>query len=52
VADSVGAKTPLLDCLIDVFAQALPVIGERDGRRHPRNLRAATDNRIRETATR
>lgn len=30
LADSVGAKTPLLDCLIDVFAQALPVIGERD----------------------
>lgn len=30
LADSVGARTPLLDCLIDVFAQALPVIGERD----------------------
>jgi 3-hydroxyisobutyrate dehydrogenase-like beta-hydroxyacid dehydrogenase len=30
LADSVGAKTPLLDCLIDIFAQALPVIGERD----------------------
>jgi 3-hydroxyisobutyrate dehydrogenase-like beta-hydroxyacid dehydrogenase len=30
LADSVGAKTPLLDCLIDVFAQALPGIGERD----------------------
>jgi 3-hydroxyisobutyrate dehydrogenase-like beta-hydroxyacid dehydrogenase len=30
LADSVGAKTPLLDCLIDVFRQALPGIGERD----------------------
>jgi 3-hydroxyisobutyrate dehydrogenase-like beta-hydroxyacid dehydrogenase len=30
LADSVGARTPLLDCLIDVFAQALPGIGERD----------------------
>lgn len=30
LAESVGAKTPLLDCLIDVFAQALPSIGERD----------------------
>ena len=30
LADSVGAKTPLLDCLIDVYAQALPSIGERD----------------------
>lgn len=30
LADSVGAKTPLLDCLIDIFARALPVIGERD----------------------
>jgi 3-hydroxyisobutyrate dehydrogenase len=30
LADSVGAATPLLDCLIDVFRQALPVIGERD----------------------
>jgi len=30
LADSVGAKSPLLDCLIEVFAQALPVIGDRD----------------------
>lgn len=30
LADSVGAKTPLLDCLIDVFREALPGIGERD----------------------
>jgi 3-hydroxyisobutyrate dehydrogenase-like beta-hydroxyacid dehydrogenase len=30
LADSVGAATPLLDCLIDVFRTALPVIGERD----------------------
>lgn len=30
LADSVGAKTPLLDCLIDIYAQALPVIGDRD----------------------
>ena len=30
LADSVGAKTPLLDCLIDVFRKALPGIGERD----------------------
>jgi 3-hydroxyisobutyrate dehydrogenase len=30
LADSVGARTPLLDCLIDVFRQALPGIGERD----------------------
>ena len=30
LAESVGAATPLLDCLIDVFQQAVPVIGERD----------------------
>lgn len=30
LADSVGAATPLLDSLIDIFRQALPVIGERD----------------------
>ncbi|MDO9413867.1 MAG: NAD(P)-dependent oxidoreductase [Pseudolabrys sp.] len=30
LADSVGARTPLLDCLIDIYAQALPGIGERD----------------------
>jgi 3-hydroxyisobutyrate dehydrogenase-like beta-hydroxyacid dehydrogenase len=30
LADSVGAKTPLLDCLIEIYAQALPGIGERD----------------------
>ena len=30
LADSVGAKTPLLDCLIEVFRKALPGIGERD----------------------
>lgn len=30
LADSVGAATPLLDCLIDIFQRALPMIGERD----------------------
>jgi 3-hydroxyisobutyrate dehydrogenase len=30
LADSVGAATPLLDSLIDIFRQALPAIGERD----------------------
>ena len=30
LADSVGAATPLLDCVIDIFGQAVPVIGERD----------------------
>jgi len=30
LADSVGAATPLVDCLIDIFRQAIPVIGERD----------------------
>jgi hypothetical protein len=30
LAESVGAATPLLDCLIDIFQQAVPVIGERD----------------------
>jgi 3-hydroxyisobutyrate dehydrogenase len=30
LADSAGAATPLLDCLIEVFRQAVPVIGERD----------------------
>jgi 3-hydroxyisobutyrate dehydrogenase len=30
LADSVGAATPLLDSLIEIFRQALPVIGERD----------------------
>jgi 3-hydroxyisobutyrate dehydrogenase len=30
LADSVGAKTPLLDCLIDIYREALPAIGERD----------------------
>jgi putative dehydrogenase len=30
LANSVGAKTPLLDCLIEVFREALPGIGERD----------------------
>jgi hypothetical protein len=30
LADSVGAATPLLDRLIDIFQKAVPVIGERD----------------------
>ncbi len=30
LADSVGAATPLLDSLIDIFSRALPMIGERD----------------------
>src|SRR5262249_18730809 len=30
LADSVGAATPLLDCLTEIFQRALPVIGERD----------------------
>jgi 3-hydroxyisobutyrate dehydrogenase-like beta-hydroxyacid dehydrogenase len=30
LADEVGAATPLLDCLIDIFHEALPQIGERD----------------------
>ena len=30
LADEVGVATPVLDCLIDVFARATPGIGERD----------------------
>lgn len=30
LADEVGVDAPLLDCLIDVFHRALPMIGERD----------------------
>jgi 3-hydroxyisobutyrate dehydrogenase len=30
MADEVGVDAPLLDCLIDVFHRALPMIGERD----------------------
>lgn len=30
LADDVGAATPLLDCLIDIYHRALPMIGERD----------------------
>jgi 3-hydroxyisobutyrate dehydrogenase len=30
LATSVGAKTQLLDCLIDIYAQAVPKVGERD----------------------
>jgi 3-hydroxyisobutyrate dehydrogenase len=30
LADSVGAATPLLDCLIDVYRRAIPNIGARD----------------------
>ena len=30
LADEVGVATPILDCLIDVFARATPGIGERD----------------------
>jgi hypothetical protein len=29
-ADADGVATPLLDCLIDIYARALPGIGERD----------------------
>jgi 3-hydroxyisobutyrate dehydrogenase len=29
-ADAEGVATPLLDCLIDIYARALPGIGERD----------------------
>jgi 3-hydroxyisobutyrate dehydrogenase-like beta-hydroxyacid dehydrogenase len=30
LADQVGAKTPLLDCLVDVYRRSLPIVGERD----------------------
>jgi 3-hydroxyisobutyrate dehydrogenase-like beta-hydroxyacid dehydrogenase len=30
LADEVGAATPLLDCLSDIYRRALPAIGERD----------------------
>jgi 3-hydroxyisobutyrate dehydrogenase len=30
LADEVGVDTPLVDCLLDVFRRALPMIGERD----------------------
>jgi 3-hydroxyisobutyrate dehydrogenase-like beta-hydroxyacid dehydrogenase len=30
LADEAGVATPLIDCLIDVFARATPEIGERD----------------------
>jgi 3-hydroxyisobutyrate dehydrogenase-like beta-hydroxyacid dehydrogenase len=30
LAGQVGANTPLLDCLIDVYHAALPIVGERD----------------------
>ena len=30
LADEVGVATPLLDCLIDIFHEALPQIGDRD----------------------
>jgi 3-hydroxyisobutyrate dehydrogenase-like beta-hydroxyacid dehydrogenase len=30
LADRVGVATPLLDCLIDIYHRALPLIGERD----------------------
>jgi 3-hydroxyisobutyrate dehydrogenase-like beta-hydroxyacid dehydrogenase len=30
MADGMNVATPLLDCLIDIFAQAVPAIGERD----------------------
>lgn len=30
LADEVGVATPLLDCLIDIYHRALPMIGERD----------------------
>jgi 3-hydroxyisobutyrate dehydrogenase-like beta-hydroxyacid dehydrogenase len=29
-ADEVGAATPLLDCLLDIYRHAVPVVGERD----------------------
>jgi 3-hydroxyisobutyrate dehydrogenase-like beta-hydroxyacid dehydrogenase len=30
LAEEVGVATPLLDCLIDIYRQAIPSIGERD----------------------
>ena len=30
LANEVGVATPLLDCLIDIYRQAVPSIGERD----------------------
>jgi 3-hydroxyisobutyrate dehydrogenase-like beta-hydroxyacid dehydrogenase len=30
LADEVGIASPLLDCLIDIYRRALPMIGERD----------------------
>ena len=30
LADEIGAATPLLDCLNDIYRRALPAIGERD----------------------
>ena len=30
LADSVGVATPLINCLIDIYARAIPAIGERD----------------------
>ena len=29
-ADEVGAATPLLDCLLDIYRRAVPVVGDRD----------------------
>jgi 3-hydroxyisobutyrate dehydrogenase-like beta-hydroxyacid dehydrogenase len=29
-ADEVGAATPLLDCLVDIYRRAVPVVGDRD----------------------
>jgi 3-hydroxyisobutyrate dehydrogenase-like beta-hydroxyacid dehydrogenase len=29
-ADEVGAATPLVDCLLDIYRRAVPVVGERD----------------------
>lgn len=29
-AEEVGAATPLLDCLIDIYRRAVPVVGDRD----------------------
>jgi 3-hydroxyisobutyrate dehydrogenase len=30
LAGDVGLQTPLLDCLINIYSRALPIIGERD----------------------
>ena len=29
-ADEIGAATPLLECLLDIYRRAVPVVGERD----------------------